>query len=295
MATARKRGLGRGLDALLKKSPDEVSPPKPPAGEAAPHELPITALQPNALQPRQTFADEELEELAESIRAQGVIQPIVVSPQGGDMYSIVAGERRWRAAQRAGLKAVPVTIRKVDSDGELLQLALVENLQREDLNVLEEAEAYAQLRERFGLSQADIGARVGKSRTAVTNTLRLLRLPQSILELLRSGALTAGQARPLVGVTPASRQEELAQLAVEKGLSARELERLAREEAAPSKRRKPATADVHARAAAERLTRVLQTKVEIARRGPRGSIRIHFHSEDELMRLFDHIVQKETP
>jgi len=257
----------------------------------------VSDLEPNEYQPRTTFQEAELEELAASIRAQGIIQPLVVSPLGNGRYAIVAGERRWRAAQLAGLERVPVHIRKVASNEELLQLALVENLQREDLHPIEEAEAYDQLRESFGLSQAEIGERVGKSRTAVTNTLRLLRLPDVVQDLLRTGELTAGQARPLVSLPRPKRQEELALQAVEKGLSAREIEALVRaeDEEKPVKKKRKPSLDVHSRAAAERLTRALQTKVEIAKRGNRGSIRIHFHSEDELMRLYDCIVRKDAP
>ena len=295
---SRKRGLGRGLDALLRKSPDAVeSEASPETTGTHVSEMAIADLEPNEYQPRTTFLEAELEELAASIRAQGIIQPLVVSPLGNGRYAIVAGERRWRAARLAGLERVPVHIREVESNEELLQLALVENLQREDLRAIEEAEAYDQLRESFGLSQAEIGERVGKSRTAVTNTLRLLRLPDFVQDLLRAGELTAGQARPLVSLPNPKRQEELALQAVEKGLSARELEALVRaeDEEKPVKKKRKPSLDVHSRAAAERLTRALQTKVEIAKRGNRGSIRIHFHSEDELMRLYDCIVRKDAP
>lgn len=293
MATRRKGGLGRGLDALLKKAPDVVDA-EPPASSAA-LEIDLDRLQASSFQPRSVFHEDELEELAASIRAQGIIQPLIVSPLGDDRYAIVAGERRWRAAGKAGLTKVPVIVREGDTEQELLQLALVENLQREDLHPIEEAEAYAQLRESFGLSQAEIAERVGKSRTAVTNTLRLLRLPDSVKEMLGRGELTAGQARPLVSVPQASRQEELARQAVDRGLSAREVEALVRAEDEPKKpKAKKPPVDVHTRAAAERLTRALQTKVDIAKRGQRGSIRIHFHSEEELMRLYDRLVEKDS-
>lgn len=291
MASSRKRGLGRGLDALLKKTPDAVEAPAVAPGSTL--EVAVTDLRPNEYQPRSLFREEELEELVASIKAQGIIQPLIVSPSGDGRYSIVAGERRWRAAQRAGLERVPVVVREVADDRERLQLALVENLQREDLHPIEEAEAYDQLRDAFGLSQAEIAERVGKSRTAVTNTLRLLRLPDSVQEMLSDGRLTAGQARPLVSLPKPARQEELAELAVERNLSAREVEALVRAEDEPKKpKAKKPSIDVHTRAAAERLTRALQTKVDIAKRGKRGSIRIHFHSEDELMRLYDRLIQK---
>jgi ParB family chromosome partitioning protein len=274
---AKRRGLGRGLDALL------------PAGEPA-RALPISALRPNRLQPRVSFDEAELDELAASIRDRGLVQPLVVTPAGDGTFTIVAGERRFRAARRAGLESVPVVVREVGGDRELLELALVENLQRADLNALEEAEAYRLMQERFGLSQEEIAARVGKGRATVTNALRLLRLPAEIQDLIRGGQLSAGQARPLVAVEDAEAQLDLARRAVAAGLSARDLEALASGPAA--RRRRPAPAEPHAAAAAERLTQKLQTKVEIARRGRGGFLKIHFHSEEELMRLYDLLMQR---
>ena len=278
---ARKRGLGRGLDALLQQEPARV--------------LPVGALEPNRFQPRAAFDDERLDELTESIRAQGVVQPLVVSPKGGGAYTIVAGERRWRAAKKAGLTEVPVVVREVTGDRELLELALVENLQRADLNPVEEAEAFRTLATTFDLSQEEIGARVGRSRPAVTNALRLLNLPPEIQDDLRSGRLTPGQARPLLAIEDRRRQLELARLAVERGLTARELEARARGERAERRPRPkapaaPAETEVFAAAAEEKLTRRLQTRVEVRRAGRGGTIRIHFHSEEELMRLYDHLM-----
>ena len=274
----KKRGLGRGLDALLA------------AGEPV-RALPLAALRPNRLQPRTRFDAGELAELAASIRDRGLVQPIVVTPASDGTYTIVAGERRWRAARQAGLESVPVIVREVAGEAELLELALVENLQRTDLNVLEEAEAYQTLHERFDLTQEEIALRVGKGRPTVGNALRLLRLPPAVQELLRGGQLTAGQARPLLALENADRQEELARRAVESGLSARELEVLASQPGARRRRRRPPV-DPHAAAAAERLTQKLQTKVEITRRGRGGYLRIHFHSEEELMRLYDRLMQR---
>lgn len=211
----------------------------------------------------------------------------MVTPEG-EGWLIIAGERRWRAARRAGLEQVPVVVREVADDRELLELALVENLQRSDLNPLEEAEAYAALQEKFGLSQEEVAGRVGKARTTVTNSLRLLRLPEEVRELLSEGKLTAGQARPLLALAGAEEQIRLAERAVREGLSARDLERLA---AAPRERPKTKKPDrpveVHTAAAEETLTRRLQTRVEIRRQGKGGHLRIHFHSEEELMRLYD--------
>ena len=282
----KKRGLGRGLDALIEK----VEEKKP---EEAARTLPIASLHPNRFQPRTYFDDSAIAELAESIRAQGIIQPLVVAPEG-DGWAIIAGERRWRAARLAGLETVPVVVREVADDRELLELALVENLQRSDLNPIEEAEAYAALQEKFGLSQDEVATRVGKARTTVTNSLRLLRLPEEVLELLREGKLTAGQARPLLALAGREEQIALADRAVREGLSARELERIvtAPQEAPKPKKKPDRPVEVHTAAAEEKLTRRLQTRVEIRRQGKGGHMRIHFHSEEELMRLYDVLIER---
>ena len=277
--TQTKSALGRGLDSLIQV-------------EESPTSLPIDQLRPNRWQPRSEFDDERLGELAESIRAQGVVQPLVVTTRDRKTYTIVAGERRWRAARRAGLEEVPVVVREVTGDRELLELALVENLQRADLNPVEEAEAYRSLQESFGLGQEEIGVRVGRSRSSVANSLRLLNLPDEVLDLLRSGRLTAGQARPLLAIEGAEEQVELAKRAVETALSARALEAIVHPEPrrSRSRSREPKPADPNDAAAAERLTRKLQTKVEIKRRGVAGTVRLHFHSEEELIRLYDLLV-----
>lgn len=295
---ARRPGLGRGLGALIK---DEPSDP------ALVRDLPVDALRPNRFQPRTHFDDTGLDELADSIRAQGVIQPIVVMPPDPDAgkddtaYTIIAGERRWRAAQRAGLGRVPVVVREAADDRELLELALVENLQREDLDPMEEAEAYQSLQDRFELSQEQIAHRVGKARSTVANSLRLLKLSPQVRDYLRDGRLTAGQARPMLTLSK-KEQEALADRAVEESLTARDLEDLAREparkRARPSKRGKGKDdggprLDVNTAAAQEKLTKRLQTKVEIRRRGAGGHLRIHFHSEEELIRLYELLTQRE--
>src|ERR1700710_470492 len=201
------------------------------------------------------------------------------------------------APRKGGLEHVPVVVRQVADDRELLELALVENLQRSDLNPIEEAEAYAALQEKFGLSQEEVATRVGKARTTVTNALRLLRLPDEVLDLLREGRLTAGQARPLLGLQDADAQIQLADRAVRDGLSARDLEKLASptREDAPKTKKPERPVEVHTAAAEERLTPRLQTRVEIKRQGKegqRGQLRIHFHSEEELMRLFDVLIER---
>jgi ParB family chromosome partitioning protein len=273
----KRRGLGRGLAALLPGTPEPI------------HTLAVTQLAPSRRQPRSHFDDAGLDELAASIRTQGMIQPIIVSRLDSNTYTIIAGERRWRAAQRAGLATVPVVVREVHDDRQLLELALVENLQRADLNPIEEAEAFRALVDDFGLAHEEVASRVGRSRSAVTNALRLLRLPASVQELLRTGRLSAGQARPLLALDDAAEIERLAERIVREGLSARAAEELAapRGERAQARSRRPV--EPHAAAAAEKLTQRLQTRVEIARRGAGGVIRIHFHSEEELMRLFDEL------
>lgn len=270
--TAKKRGLGRGLGALIQEA--EVAP--------MPATLPLDRLKPNRLQPRNDFDSASLAELAASIESQGVVQPIVVTPREGGDFTIIAGERRWRAAGQAGLAEVPVVVRQVESDGELLEMALVENLQRADLNPVEEAEAYRRLGKDFGLRQEDIARRVGKSRPQVANTLRLLALPAEVLEYLRAGELTAGQARPLLALSGADEQIRMARRATRAKLSARELESAARR----SKSGRPEV-DPDTRAAAEEIARRLGTKVEIRRRGKGGRVSIFFHSEEELIRLHE--------
>ena len=288
--SAKRKGLGRGLDALLGSDPVKSNAEaEAPKGFLV---IPVENLEPNRFQPRTTFDESGLEDLAESIRTQGVVQPIVVTPKGPGRYTIIAGERRWRASQLAGLKEVPVVVREVTNDQQLLEMALVENVQRADLNPIEEAEAYRTLGESFELSQEEIATRVGKGRTTVTNAVRLLRLPQEIQDYLRDGRLTAGQARPLLAIPDTEKQLEIAERAIQEGLTARDLEALA--SAAPKAKqpeKKEATEDVHTRAAIDNLTRTLQTKVEIKRRKKGGSLNIHFHSEEELIRLYDRLIE----
>lgn len=272
----KRGGLGRGLDALL-ETQEAVGV----------QTVSVSRLSPNRFQPRSDFNDAGMEELTESIRQQGIVQPVVVTPADGENYTIVAGERRWRAAQRAGLKEVPVVVKSVEDDRQLLELALVENLQRADLNAIEEAEAFRSLRQAFGLSQEQIGVQVGRSRAAISNALRLLGLPDEIQDMMRDGRLTAGQARPLLGVEDPEEQLKLAMRTLTEGLSARQVEALTSGERKPRKKRAQKRMDPDTAAAAERLTRRLQTKVEIRRKGAGGAVQIQFHSEEELMRLYD--------
>ncbi len=279
--TAKKRALGRGLDALLRVE------------EGGPRALPLSRLKPNRLQPRSRFEEAGLEELAESIRVQGIVQPLVVAARSDGDYTIVAGERRWRAARLAGLAEVPVVVREIEDDRQLLETALVENLQRSDLDPMEEAEAYRVLQETFGLKQQEVAARVGKARTTVTNALRLLKLPRQVQDLLREGRLTAGQARPLLAIAEPERQIRLARRAADEGMSARELEARAsgKRSAAGRKAAARPAVDPDTAAAADKLTRRLQTRVEIRRRGRGGQLRISFGSEEELMRIYEMLMR----
>ena len=292
--SSKRKGLGRGLDALLGSQPGKQSESAAEAPKEGMQTIEVGVLEPNRFQPRSFFDESGLDDLAESIRTQGVVQPIVVTPKGKGKYTIIAGERRWRASQRAGLEKVPVVVREVSNDQQLLEMALVENIQRADLNAIEEAEAYRTLGETFELSQELIATRVGKGRTTITNSLRLLRLPQEIQDLVREGRLTAGQARPLLSIPDRDQQVEVAERAVREGLTARDLEALVsspKKKVASTQKKKPEH-DVHTRDALEKLTRSLQTRVDIKRRKRGGVVEIHFHSEEELIRLYEILMEE---
>jgi ParB family chromosome partitioning protein len=299
---AEKRpALGRGLSALI---PDAAPPPRAAAPAAAgvndrPAEVDIDLLRPNPRQPRVHIDDLKLEELAQSIRANGVIQPVVVrKAAGGDpaspRYEIIAGERRWRAAQRAGLLKVPVAVREV-SDDKLLEVALIENIQRENLNPIEEAQAYRRLSDEHRLSQEEMAAAVGKDRATIANYMRLLRLPDEVRNDVAAGSLSMGHARALLGLADAAAQRRVAREAVSRALSVRDLEELVRREHAP----KPAPTedtekvDPNTRAAEERLRMALGTRVRIRRRGKGGRIEIDFVNEDELQRVYERLTSTE--
>lgn len=289
----KKTGLGRGLDALFSDG-SSVPPPATDAvtgtgstGATGATEVALEDLVPNDLQPRSRFDVGDLAGLAASIKAQGLIQPLLVTPRPEGGYAIVAGERRWRAAAEAGLERVPVFVRESLSRQESLEAALVENLQRSDLNPIEEAEAFDRLHREFGLSHEEIARRVGKSRPSVSNRLRLLGLPEEIRNLLRAGELSAGQARPLLRLPKDKDRIAWARRAVKEGLNARQLEAAARGPVEESQPRSPREPDPDTAAAAEELTKHLQTKVDIQRSARGGRLVLSFHSEDELMRLYD--------
>lgn len=277
----RKQALGRGLSALL-PGRDEV--PR----ETGAREVEIGRLVPNRFQPRREFSEGSLAELAASIREQGVVQPIVVTPWG-EKLEIVAGERRWRAAAIAGLTKVPVVWRERRSESDLLEVALVENIQREDLNPLDAAEAYARLKDEFRLSHEKIADRVGKDRTTVTNALRLLKLPESVRQQIRSGLLSAGHARALVALASADDQERLAEEILRRGLSVRQTEKRVASFGSSDKLRKEHRRDPFTRDAEEKLSRRLRARVRIVRRRRGGRVEIAFGSEEELIGLFERL------
>jgi ParB family chromosome partitioning protein len=281
----QKKVLGRGLGALIPQRGD--FPPMPIRDGLA--QIPIGQINPNPYQPRKVFNEASIEELARSVREHGIVQPLVVSRTGDSRYRLIAGERRLRAAQRAGLQTVPAVIKELMKEGDALQIALIENIQREDLNPIEEAAAYHQLHDEFGLTQEEISRRVGKERSTVANFLRLLRLPDTVKKLLAGGQLSMGHARALLSIDSAKRQELLAERVVKNNLNVRQTEMLAATASArPSvKREKPK--DVFTRDAEEKLTRSLRTKVAIDRRRRGGVIHIRFASEDDLIRIFDEL------
>ena len=272
-----RRGLGRGLGALItgagQSLGDEVV------------ELPIAAISPNPNQPRTMIDDERISELADSIKKVGVLQPIIVRPKG-ESYEIVAGERRWRASRVAGLERVPVRV-MMASEGESLELALIENLQRQDLNPMEEARGYRRLLTEHEMTQAELADKVSKSRSAVTNTLRLLDLPDEVQDLLAADRISAGHARAVLGVTDPERRIRLSEKVVAEGLSVRETENLARLYAAGGTERAPkAPAPKAHKIVARKLRRLLATTVRIKQTSTKSKIEIDFQTEEDLERIF---------
>ncbi len=291
-----KRGLGRGLGALI-----PTAPATPAAAGSALSEIAIEAIGPNPRQPRQNFDPIALQELADSIREHGLIQPLVVTrgpgqqPGGGPTYTIIAGERRWRAARLAGLQQVPAVIKEV-SDQALLELALVENVQRADLNPLEEAAAYKMLVDEFGLTQAQVATRVGKARVTVTNALRLLRLSEPVKEALITGKISEAHARALLGLEEEDLQVEALTLVLRRGLTVRQTEELVRRQLiATADEEEPVAEDdpqaLYVQAMQQSLRDRLGTKVDVSRshRG-RGRLVIHFYSDEELQSVYEAIL-----
>lgn len=272
-AKRQRPALGSGLDALL---PDRLE------GEF--FLCPVEEIHPSPHQPRQHFPEGTLEELAQSIREKGLIQPVVLRRSASGAYELIAGERRWRAAQRAGLTEVPAIVRQADED-EVLEMALVENLQREDLNPVEEAQAYRLLLDRTDLSQEALAGRIGRSRVAVANALRLLALPEEAIQALRDGTLSAGHARAILTVTGDAARLDLLRQILRRGLSVREAEQLARRP--PDQVAGKPPKDPNVRELEDRLARRLGTRVAVqpAKKKGAGSIRIDYRSLDDLDRL----------
>ena len=280
----KKSGLGRGLDALIPRS-DAAQPAQGIS------QIPVDNITPNPRQPRAHFDPEQLQELAASIREHGVIQPVIVTgSEQEDRYVLVAGERRWMAARQAGMPRVPAIIREA-SDQQLVELALVENVQRADLNPLEAAEAYRQLSQEFGLSHEDISSRVGKSRSAITNTLRLLNLPQAAQKALVDAEISEGHARALLSLPTSQAQTAVLQTILMKNLNVRQTEELVRSLSG----QKPLRASTpepppEIKALEERLRSHLGTKVRLNRRRNGGTVVIHYYSDEELDALVDKLV-----
>lgn len=304
MNPGKRKALGRGLAALIPGAPHPhptAQDTAAPEAQGAPGEglrlLQIEDLRPGSTQPRKTFNDDRLDELAESIRAQGVIQPILARPRADGGFEIVAGERRWRAAQRAGLHEVPVVVRQL-TDGEAAEAALVENLQREDLNAIEEARGLSRLITDFGYTQDALGARVGKDRSTVANALRLLKLPDKVQTMVVDEKLSMGHARALLGLENAVAIEQLARQTVAKNLSVRAVEALVKKARTPTDSKPvpapppaPARQSAAARDLTERLQRSLATRVKVVETSPgTGHLEIFFHSLDELDRILGRIL-----
>jgi ParB family chromosome partitioning protein len=281
----KRPALGRGLSALIPDAP--VATAQVPERSL---DVDTDLLRPNQFQPRTHIDETRIEELARSIRSNGIIQPIVVRRVDSG-YEIVAGERRWRAAQRAGLLKVPVVVRDIPEE-KLLEAALIENIQREDLNPLEEAHAYRRLADDFHLTQEQIADAVGKDRSSVANFLRLLKLPLEVRANLGSGSLSMGHARALLGIADQAALVRVAREIVAKRLSVRETEAIVKKAAQPAALTPEPEVDVHTRAAEERLRFSLGTRAKIVRRGKGGRIEIQFASEDELQRLFEYLTDR---
>lgn len=296
-ADDKQRRLGKGLSALIPTRPPVPAPAAAPATAPAPapaapveptRTLPLDDIEPNPMQPRDVFQPERLEELAASIKAHGVIQPLIVR-KGGKGYQLIAGERRWRASRLAGLTEVPVVIQEI-TDKDLLEVALIENIQREDLNPIETAQAFDRLSRELGLSQEEIGRRTGKDRTTIANLIRLLRLPQEVQNLVAQGRLSMGHARAVLSLHGPDEQLALANRAAAQGMSVRQVEHEAQVlsgDREPASSKKQDKLDPNVRAAMESLERALGTRVRIVpSTDKKGRIEIEYYSPAELDRIY---------
>jgi ParB family transcriptional regulator, chromosome partitioning protein len=286
-----RKVLGRGLGALIpSRTPDHPPPPASAAHQTGLLQLDLGKIIPNPHQPRKEFAADKLGELAASITARGLIQPVIVRPLGDGRYELIAGERRWRAAGQAGLTRIPAVVRHAES-AEALELALIENIQRQDLNPIETAQAYRHLAETFDLSHEEIAAKVGKDRSSITNLLRLLNLPEEIQKDLAAGTLSMGHARALLGIPDLAGQLAARAAVLAKGLSVRETELLAKRLGRPKKDPTGTTVkkDIYINELENSIRSALSTKVTIRHRGKSGIIELHYFSVEELDRLVNHL------
>jgi len=275
---AGKRGLGKGLGALIPEVDDK--------DVNSVVELKITEIEPNEKQPRRDFDEHGLAELAESIKEHGVVQPIIVRKLGSG-YQIIAGERRWRASRLAGKKTIPAIVKDC-SNVEVMEIALIENLQREDLNSIEEAYAYKTLIDEYNMTEEEIAQRIGKSRPAIANSLRLLQLPQEIKDMIAAGKITQGHARALLAIEDAKRQIEIAERIVDQQLNVRQIEKLAMQEKTEKKEiKKPAQEQLEIKQIEDRLKVLFGTKVTIQHKKNKGKIEIEYYSNDEFERIIE--------
>ena len=278
MAEEGRSRLGRGLAALIGDMGGDDARPAPVQKGAGVRKVPIEFVRPSPRNPRRTFLEEGLEDLTASVKEKGIIQPIVVRPLGANAFEIVAGERRWRAAQRAALHEVPVVVVEL-SDREALEVAIIENVQRSDLNPLEEAQGYEALMAEFSYTQQDLSKVIGKSRSHIANTLRLMKLPEQVKTYVADGRLTAGHARALLAHDDPAR---VAREVVEKGLNVRDVEALAKVKTAVASPARPAAQDADTRAVERRLAEALGLKVQLQTKGEGGELRIRFSDLDQL-------------
>lgn len=284
----KSRGLGRGLEALLPDAEEALA-------SGGVQEIAIGDIDPNPDQPRRTFSEESIAQLAQSIREQGVLQPILVTPQNGGRYRIVAGERRWRASRAAGLAKVPVIIRDLDVIQQM-EIALIENLQREDLNPIEVAQGIRSLMQQCGYTQEAVAARLSKSRPAVANLLRLLTLPEAVIDLVRQGSLSAGHARVLAGMEDGAAKLALAKETIDKGYSVRQLEALAaaaKAEPVKIKKKKPAALPAELSELEGRIRETMGVRATLTGTAKKGKIVLQYYSQDELEHLNDLLARLE--
>ena len=291
--SAQKKGLGKGLDVLFQNyeasypAEKEDSPPTDQRfDESAVMRIDINSIDPNKEQPRTRFDEEKIQSLAESIRQHGLVQPILLKPHGSERYLLVAGERRWRAARLAGLTRIPAIVKRF-SDQEVLEIALVENLQRENLNPMEEAEGIRQLMDRFGLTQEKVAERLGKSRPAVANALRLMTLPEDIQEMVREGQLSPGHARAILAIQDTDAQRAAAQRIAAKGMSVREAEAMTKKPAKGMSPKEEIPKSPYITDLEEQLCERLGTRVNIQHGDKKGLIQIEYYSDQDLDRILD--------